>query len=134
VHRSKKGHDGLSINPCSLQSAAKGAKIYLRQSGLLYLNQGVFNGERILPEGWDSLVSTAGPVQPAGNEARYGGQFWFYGGQEGLPSDAYSPSGGMGQYAMIIRSRNVVIVRRGYDVGARFPIARFSADILEALE
>ncbi len=102
--------------------------------GLLYLNQGVFNGERILPEGWDSLVSTAGPVQPAGNGARYGGQFWLYGGQDGLPSDAYSPSGGMGQYAMIIRSRNVVIVRRGYDVGAGFPIARFSADILEALE
>ena len=41
--------------------------------GLLYLNDGVWNGERILPEGWAKFVSTPGPVQPEGNGARYGG-------------------------------------------------------------
>ncbi len=76
---------------------------------------GVWNGERILPEGWTQFVSTPAPVQPEGNGARYGGQFWLYGGMDGLPNEAYSPSGGQGQYAMIIPSRRIVIVRRGFD-------------------
>ena len=60
--------------------------------GLLYLNDGVWNGERILPEGWAKYVATPGPVQPAGDGPRYGAQFWLYGGQDGLPADAYSPT------------------------------------------
>jgi CubicO group peptidase (beta-lactamase class C family) len=102
--------------------------------GLLYLNDGVWNGERILPEGWAKFVSTLGPVQPAGNGARYGAQFWIYGGLEGLATDAYSPSGGQGQYAMIIPSHNTIVVRRGFDAGSGFKIAKFSADVLAALQ
>lgn len=102
--------------------------------GLLYLNDGKWNGERILPEGWSKFVATQGPVQPAGNGARYGAQFWIYGGLDGLAADAYSPGGGQGQYAMIIPSHNVVIVRRGFDAGSGFKIAKFSADVLAALK
>ena len=102
--------------------------------GLLYLNDGVWNGERILPEGWAKFVSAPGPVQPAGNGARYGGQFWLYGGQEGLPPDAFSPNGGQGQYAMIIPSHNIVVVRRGFDASEEFKIAKFSADVVAALK
>jgi CubicO group peptidase (beta-lactamase class C family) len=102
--------------------------------GLLYLNDGVWNGERILPEGWTQFVSTPGPVQPEGNGPRYGGQFWIYGGIDGLPDDAYSPSGGQGQYAMIIPSRRMVIVRRGFDAGRGFRITEFCADILSAID
>jgi CubicO group peptidase (beta-lactamase class C family) len=102
--------------------------------GLLYLNEGVWDGERILPEGWAKFVSTPGPVQPAGDGPRYGGQFWIYGGIDGLARDAYSPGGGQGQYAMIIPSHNTVIVRRGFDARDGFKIARFSADVLEAMK
>jgi CubicO group peptidase (beta-lactamase class C family) len=102
--------------------------------GLLYLNDGVWNGERILPSGWTRFVSTPGPVQPEGDGPRYGGQFWIYGGIDGLPADAYSPSGGQGQYAMIIPSRRTVIVRRGFDAGRGFRIAEFCADILSAID
>lgn len=101
--------------------------------GLLYLANGVWNGERILPEGWVKYVATPGPVQPAGDGPRYGAQFWLYGGQAGLPPDAYSPNGGQGQYAMIIPSRNVIVVRRGIDEASGFQIAKFSADVLGAL-
>jgi CubicO group peptidase (beta-lactamase class C family) len=94
----------------------------------------VWNGERILPEGWAKFVATLGPVQPAGNGARYGAQFWIYGGLDGLASDAYSPSGGQGQYAMIIPSHNTIVVRRGFDAGSGFKIAKFSADVLAALK
>jgi CubicO group peptidase (beta-lactamase class C family) len=51
----------------------------------------VWNGERILPEGWTKFVSTPSPVQPAGNGPHYGGQFWIQGGIDGLAADAYSP-------------------------------------------
>ena len=104
--------------------------------GLLYLNDGVWNGERILPTGWSDYVSTLAPAQPASRArggAGYGAQFWIYGGMEGLPDVAYSPGGALGQYAMIIPSKNVVIVRRGLDRGEGFKLARFSADVLKAL-
>ncbi|MEO8314396.1 MAG: serine hydrolase [Pseudomonadota bacterium] len=102
--------------------------------GLLYLADGVWIGQRILPEGWVKYVMTPGPVQPDGAGPRYGGQFWLYGGQAGLPADAYSPNGGQGQYAMIVPSRNIVVVRRGIDDPASgFSIAQFSADVLAAL-
>lgn len=101
--------------------------------GLFYLADGVWNGERILPEGWAKYVATPGPVQPSGDGPRYGAQFWLYGGQSGLPADAYSPNGGQGQFAMIIPSRNVVVVRRGIDEASGFQIAKFAADVLGAL-
>jgi len=101
--------------------------------GLLYLADGVWNGERILPEGWAQYVATPAPAQPGGNSAGYGAQFWLYGGREGLPADTYGPSGGLGQWAMIIPSQNMVVVRRGLDGIPGFRIERFTADVLAAL-
>lgn len=104
--------------------------------GLLYLNDGVWNGERILPTGWSDYVAMLAPAQPASRArggAGYGAQFWVYGGMEGLPDVAYSPGGALGQYAMIIPSKNVIVVRRGLDRGEGFKLAKFSADILKAL-
>jgi CubicO group peptidase (beta-lactamase class C family) len=102
--------------------------------GLLYLNDGVWNGERVLPEGWAKFVAALAPVQPEGKGARYGGHFWIYGGLDGLAADAYSPGGGQGQYSMIVPSHNAVIVRRGFDAGSGFQIAKFSADVLAAID
>jgi CubicO group peptidase (beta-lactamase class C family) len=97
--------------------------------GLLYINNGLWNGERILPENWAKYVSTPSPANPA-----YGAQFWVYGLRDGLPPDAYSPNGAAGQYAMIVPSKNVIVVRRGIDRGPGFNITKFSADVIAALE
>lgn len=106
--------------------------------GMLYLNDGVWNGKRILPKGWSDYVSTEAPAQPRSastpNRPSYGAQFWIYAGDEGLPEDAYSPGGALGQYAMIIPSKNLVVVRRGLDRGKGFNIAKFSADVMNALD
>jgi CubicO group peptidase (beta-lactamase class C family) len=96
--------------------------------GLLYINNGVWNGERILPDTWAKYVSTPSPANPA-----YGAQFWVYGGRDGLPSDAYSPNGAAGQYAMIVPSKGVIVVRRGLDRGQGFTITKFSADVIAAM-
>jgi CubicO group peptidase (beta-lactamase class C family) len=80
--------------------------------GLLHLHGGVWNGQRILPEGWTTFVSTPAPAAP---QQVYGGLFWLNrgGALDGVPRDAYWADGAMGQYTLIIPSRDVVIVRLG---------------------
>jgi CubicO group peptidase (beta-lactamase class C family) len=84
--------------------------------GLLYLNDGMWEGERILPEGWTEFVSTPAPADP---RMSYGGFFWLNRGGmlPRAPEDAFSSAGFMGQYTVIIPSREMVLVRLGPDPG-----------------
>jgi len=84
--------------------------------GLLHLWDGVWEGERILPEGWSEFVSTPAP---GAQREEYGGLFWLNrnGGLSRVPLDAYWPSGYMGQMTMIIPSREMVVVRLGPSPG-----------------
>jgi len=113
----------------------------LGRLGLLYLNDGVWKGERILPEGFVDFVTTPAPAQPlprADGSKRfgYGAQWWLLGGFEGLPGDTFAALGNRGQHLVIIPSQNLVIIRRGFDDngGARFDIARFASEIVSALQ
>lgn len=88
--------------------------------GLLYLNDGIWNGERLLPEGWVDYARTRTPVNEAGT---YTAQFWTNGRTEengkvklqwpDVPEDAYYASGFEGQVVMIIPSLDMVLVRLG---------------------
>ena len=80
--------------------------------GLLHLRDGVFQGTRILPEGWVKFISTPAP---ADKSLGYGGLFWLNrgGAWKGVPEDAFMASGHMGQYTMVIPSRDMVVVRLG---------------------
>ncbi len=106
--------------------------------GILYLNNGIWNGERIIPENWASYVAAPAPAQPL-NESTpgYGAQFWLYNERfPELPNDAYAARGNRGQHIMIIPSKNLVIVRRGYDPAkpGGFQLHTFTKDVLDALE
>lgn len=110
----------------------------LARLGMLYLADGVWNGKRILPKGWAGFVATPAPVQPPGADDRgtrpgYGAQFWLFGARQGLPDGVYAALGNRGQYLMIIPSHDIIIVRRGFDDGGGFDIARFTADALSAI-
>jgi CubicO group peptidase (beta-lactamase class C family) len=84
--------------------------------GLLYLRDGVWNGQRLLPDGFTKFVSTPAP---AWRRPEYGGQFWINGiGQWNLPRDAYFMSGAGGQHTFIVPSHDLVIVRMGHQRGA----------------
>jgi CubicO group peptidase (beta-lactamase class C family) len=84
--------------------------------GLLYLRDGVWNGQRLLPEGFAKFVSTPAP---AWREPEYGGQFWVNGtGRWNLPRDAYFASGAGGQHTFIVPSHDLVVVRMGHQRGA----------------
>ena len=105
----------------------------LGRLGLLYLNDGMWNGERLLPAGWGAYVSRRGPAQPASGYG-YGATFWTFPADAGLPADAYIAQGNRGQYLAIVPSRRIVIVRRGYDgPGTAFDPAPFIRDVLSAL-
>ncbi|MDZ4375617.1 MAG: serine hydrolase [Phenylobacterium sp.] len=108
----------------------------LARLGLLYLNDGVWNGERLLPEGWARFVATPAPAQPTGDGPGYGAFFWLYGPAQGLPEGTYAMNGNRGQFVFIVPSNKVVIVRRGFDAagGPRFDEARFARDALAVVE
>ena len=84
--------------------------------GLLYANDGVVAGQRILPEGWVSYSATS----TLGTS--YGAGFWTNSGTDpgalgrirgGMPRDTFFASGNLGQRIYIIRSSKLVIVRMG---------------------
>jgi CubicO group peptidase (beta-lactamase class C family) len=84
--------------------------------GQLYLQDGVWQGTRVLPEGWTKFVST---LAPAWKTPVYGGFFWINGdGNWNLPRDTYLAAGAGGQNTWIVPGRQLVIVRMGHMRGA----------------
>ncbi|SBV31711.1 Beta-lactamase [uncultured Sphingopyxis sp.] len=86
----------------------------LARLGLLYQNDGMWRGERLLPAGWRRFVTTPSGPQPDGPFG-YGAGFWLLAKSEGVPADAFGGFGNRGQYVVVIPSRALVIVRQGYD-------------------
>lgn len=83
--------------------------------GMLYLQDGVWNGRRMLPKGWTDFVRTPAP---AWREPIYGGQFWLNRTRRmPIPEDAYVMVGTGGQYTIIIPTHDLVAVRLGHAKG-----------------
>lgn len=76
--------------------------------GQLYLNDGrAPDGTQIIPENWTAYVSEPTP----GSDGIYGSGMWMY--RTGLPAGTFIMNGFQGQYAFIIPSENLVVVRLG---------------------
>ena len=89
----------------------------LARFGLLYLNGGTWNGERLISEEWIDFVRTPAPATAETGE-QYGGQWWLVPNtRDDIPADAYSTAGNRGQYVVVVPSHDLVIVRRGLDYG-----------------
>ena len=108
--------------------------------GLLFLNDGVWNNERILPEGWLKYSTTPADAAPHGE---YGAQIWLNAGNKNdpndkrfpdVPNDMYLMDGFEGQCVVMVPSRNVVIVRLGLSQKREFDTNAFVRDILKSLE
>lgn len=77
--------------------------------GLLYLRDGVWEGRRLLPEGWVDYSRTP-TFQQAGVDAnRYGAHWWLDFGGPG----SFSANGYDGQFTIIAPDRDLIIVRHG---------------------
>jgi CubicO group peptidase (beta-lactamase class C family) len=87
--------------------------------GNLYLQDGVWKGERILPEGFVKFVSTLAPPWEADKRPIYGAFFWINGdGALPVPREAYYMAGAGGQTTLIIPSHELVVVRLGHYRGS----------------
>ncbi len=86
--------------------------------GNLYLQRGVWNGERILSEDFVKFVSTLAPAWKADQRPVYGGFFWINGdGTFPVSKDVYYMNGAGGQRTVIIPSHDLVVVRLGHFKG-----------------
>jgi CubicO group peptidase (beta-lactamase class C family) len=108
--------------------------------GMLYLNDGVWQGERILPEGWVAYSTTPTPAAPKGE---YGAHFWLNRGSNWkainrlypqLPADAFFARGYQGQIIAIIPSRKLVVVRLGMTYDDKWGMEPFIKSISEAIK
>jgi len=80
--------------------------------GLLYLQDGILNGERVLPEGWVKYSITPA----SGSKGEYGSLFWLNKSKKypSAPEDMYSCDGHDGQHIFIIPSKELIVVLLGY--------------------
>lgn len=76
--------------------------------GLLYLRDGVWEGKRLLPEGWVDYARTPTFQQPT-DQGRYGAHFWL----DIAGPGSFSANGFQGQYTVIVPERDLVLVRHG---------------------
>ena len=108
--------------------------------GQLYLQDGAWEGRRILPGGWVRWSTSPTPESPGG---RYGAHWWLrlqpeIGGETPaaarIPADAYFAVGHEGQTLTVIPSRGLVIVRLGLSIHIdAWNQAALTADVLEAV-
>jgi CubicO group peptidase (beta-lactamase class C family) len=107
--------------------------------GQLYLQDGVWEGRRILPAGWVRFSTTPTPQAPGG---RYGAHWWLklqpdLGGETrsaaDVPTDAFFAVGHEGQTLTVIPSYRLVVVRLGLSIHIdAWNHAAFLADVLDA--
>lgn len=76
--------------------------------GLLYMRDGVWDGTRILPEGWVDYARTPTPTPPE-EPMGYGAHWWL-----GLCGPgSFSANGYQGQYTILIPELDLILVRHG---------------------
>jgi CubicO group peptidase (beta-lactamase class C family) len=87
--------------------------------GELFRQDGVWNGRRLLPEGWVRYATTPTPWAPLG---QYGAHWWLNAGEPGaperrpwppMPAEAYAARGHSGQWVVVVPSARLVVVRLG---------------------
>ena len=107
--------------------------------GMFCLNDGVWAGRRILPEGWMRYLTSP---TPAASRGEYGASLWLNRGAPGdpasrtyprLPRDLYYASGHQGQAIMVVPSRRLVVVRLGMSWDSDWGAEDFMAAVLAAL-
>lgn len=99
----------------------------------LFMHDGVFNNERILPEGWVKYSTTPASASDGG----YGAFFWLNQGGKiaGAPKDMYRCDGHDGQHIFMFPSQDLAVVILGYSPSSTggIDLSKLLGDILETL-
>ncbi len=110
--------------------------------GLLYSQNGIYNGQQILPGNW--VKETATPASTTDSlMGQYGLMFWLNAGQKGnppnrdyphVPTDMFCADGFEGQNIFIIPSKNLVVVRLGLTQHGNYDADGFLQKVIEAVK
>jgi CubicO group peptidase (beta-lactamase class C family) len=112
----------------------------LAKFGYLYLNDGIWDNQRILPEGWVKFSTTA---SPADAEGIHGAHWWLNVGRPkhkippdlpAAPADMISARGHWGQIIFVIPSLDLVIVRTADDRERAFDRNKFLKLVIDSIE
>lgn len=96
--------------------------------GLLYLRDGVWDGMRILPDGWVDYARTPTPVPPT-EAMGYGAHWWL--GMAGPGS--FSSNGYEGQYTVMVPDLDLILVRNGKSpLEQKDHVIRWMSDVADA--
>jgi CubicO group peptidase (beta-lactamase class C family) len=96
--------------------------------GLLYLRDGVWNGRRLVPEGWVDYGRTMVSFDP--EDGPYGAHWW---GVEGDTLGTFRASGYEGQSITICPALDLIVVRLGQTPAARYPeLTAWRGDMVRA--
>ena len=107
--------------------------------GQFCLQDGIWNGRQILPEGWMGYLTTPTPTASS-NE--YGAQFWLNRQPDdpemarqfpSLPEDAYFMSGYQGQVVLVVPSEELVIARFGFTPARNHGVEELASAIIAEL-
>ncbi|MDO8908276.1 MAG: serine hydrolase [Pseudohongiella sp.] len=107
--------------------------------GLLYLQDGMWNGERVLPEGWVEYSLTPADSTPRGN---YGAQIWLNAGSPVDPEDRPMPqfptnmyylSGFEGQNIVMLPDQELIVLRMGVTTRGPRPIWALAEAVMNAV-
>jgi CubicO group peptidase (beta-lactamase class C family) len=121
----------------------------LARIGLLYLRDGIWQGVRILPEGWVKYSTTPAPgfattiLKPKSNCRSYGALWWLNRPTPAKnckrpypdgPSSAYMALGHHGQSLVILPEKKIILVRNAADKKSRLDINTYLKLLLDSLE
>lgn len=84
--------------------------------GLLYLRDGIWEGKRLLPEGWVDYARKPTFQQPT-DMGRYGAHFWL----DLAGPGSFSANGYQGQFTVMVPERDLVLVRHGNSTAEEIP-------------
>jgi len=101
--------------------------------GMLFLNEGIFDGDTVLSPQWVEYMKTPAPA----SNGQYAGTFWLKepsveNALVDVPEDVFFADGFLGQRVYVIPSRNLVVVRMGYSL-SNFSVNDFLRDIISTL-
>lgn len=108
--------------------------------GLLYLNDGQWQGEQLLPAGWVEYATTPAESAEQGN---YGAQIWLNAGPPGAPESRPIPSlpanmvylsGFEGQNILLFPDHDLIVMRMGLTTRGPRPVWALAEKVLAAIE
>lgn len=95
--------------------------------GLLYLRGGVWDGTRLLPEGWVDYARTPTAHVPPEEPMGYGAHWWL--GLAGPGS--FSANGYNGQYTVLVPGKDLILVRHGMSEDQKDNVRQWLADVAD---